>query len=308
MNAQFTSRGSGIITAGVELHANGVKGAGRAEFSVLAVFLKMQFQCPAQMTGSRLDFRELRCRVSPFEEAYIAYSQPAFLNVQVQSKKVHRDEMVVVEIPLDHRRLALINRLRKGGDVKLRLDLELLADELTEIRLQPSHWAFLARHRFESQLHIHISRSDWLQQILPGMEFENTHIIELPAIPINRCHALKSSFNALQQAQKLENQGFYDEAVAKCRIALEPFFETVDKPDSKGTVRKVPVLKAVWQSRLGQRTYDWLNSSLVTIKQATNQSHHLSSTSYDQQEAQMLLIVTTALLAYVAKVDEKTPE
>ena len=60
-------------------------------------------------------------------------------------------------------------------------------------------------------------------------------------------------------------------------------------------------LKAAWQTRLAQRTYDWLDSSLAAMRQAGNEAAHMSSTSYGQVEAQMLLLVTTALLAYAAK-------
>ncbi len=303
MSESFTLRS--YIVAEVEVGSNNAYGTGRAELPVLVVNLRLIFRSP-RGSGTSLDFREIRCRVSPFDATYIATSLPVYLKVRVKPGEERKDDWVHVEIPLDLTRLALINRLRNGGDVKIRLDLELLADEVVEVahtqdKLQPSVWGLVERHHMQTKLRVVIPRSKWVEQVLPGMEFGRAHIMELATIPIESCAGVKAAFDALQQAQKLEGQGFYNEAVAKCRIALEAFLEITDKTDGKGGVRKVPTLKAEWQTRLGQRTYEWLNGSLVTVKQATNKSVHLSSLNFDQMEAQMLIIVTTALVAYAVK-------
>ncbi len=133
-------------------------------------------------------------------------------------------------------------------------------------------------------------------------EYGKIHIIELPAAQLGEtCLGLKESFDALQQAQKLESQGFYREAVGKCRIALEPFFEMVEKTDDKGEKVKIPILKSSWQTRLGKATYDWLNASLGALKRPANEALHLSSASFGQLETQMFLAVTTAIVAYAIK-------
>jgi hypothetical protein len=216
------------------------------------------------------------------------------------------NQSVYVQIPLDRIRMALLNRLRNGGDIKLRLDLDLLVDELVEVARPQntpgiSIWGLKEHHHLSSKIHVDIPRSKWIDQILPGTEFAKAHIIELPAIPLESCAETKAAFDALQHALKLESQGFYGDAVAKCRVALEPFFERVEKVDGKGEKKKVPILKSSWQVRLGKATYDWLNSALIATKQATDEPHHLSSTSFDQLEAQMLLTVTTSLIAYAVK-------
>jgi len=97
--------------------------------------------------------------------------------------------------------------------VKFRFDLELFADELVEVArsqkpLNPSIWGFVEHHQMRSSLAVTIPRSVWVEQILPGTEFGKVHIIELSAIPIESCAGVKSSFEALQQALKLESQGF----------------------------------------------------------------------------------------------------
>lgn len=272
---------------------------------MLCVTLQMLFRGP-KTPKNVLDFQELRCRLSPFEGAYIAVSLPAPLQLQLTSGREVSKHSVYLEIPLDRHRLAVINRLRNGGDVKLRFDFELLADELVEVAqqpgtLQPSVLALKEHYRMMAKAHAEIPRSRWIEQVLAQTGFAKVHVLELPAIPFESCVGMKASFDALQHAYKLESQGFYGEAIAECRIALEPFFERVDKIDDKGEKKKVLVLKSSWETRLGKTTYDWLNSALTAMRQATNEPHHLSSSSFGQLEAQMILTVTTSLIAYAAK-------
>jgi len=297
---------NGFIVAEVGIDANGICGTGRAELPILVAPLRFHFRCPKD-SGASIDFRELRCRVSPFDGVHIVGSLPAPLQTLLTAGQESPNNLVHLQIEIDRTRLALINRLRNGGDVKLRLDLELLADELVEVaRLKDMRasvvWGLKEHHRMQTNLQVVIPRSVWIERVLPGTEFAKVHIIELAAVPIENCAGLKESFEALQQAQKLESQGFYREAVGKCRLALEPFFEKIDKTDDKGETKKIPVLKAAWQTRLGKATYDWLNASLSILKGPTNQAVHLSSAHFDQLEAQMFLAVTTAVVAYAIKV------
>src|SRR5579859_3384432 len=304
MSSHFTGP-SGYIVAEVAIETNGINGIGGAQSPALAVTLQVLFRCPKD-PGTTINFRELRCRVSPFEGTYFALSLPVYLNYRLTPGTESSGNSVYMEIPLDQRRLALLNRLRKGGDVKLRLDLELLADELVEIARPQnppgtSIWGLKEHHRMFSKVPAEIPRSKWIEQVLPQTEFAKIHILELPAIPLESCAAMKAAFDALQHAYKLESQGFYDDAVAKCRVALEPFFERAEIIDDKGEKRKVPILKSSWQTQLGRVTYDWLNAALIAMKRAADEPHHLSSSSFGQLEAQMLLAVTTSLIAYAVK-------
>jgi len=122
----------GFIAAEVNIDASGFYGTGRAELPVLVAALRLHFRCPKD-SGACMDFRELRCRVSPFDGTYIAGSLPAPLQTLLTSGQESPNNLVHLQIEIDRTRLAVINRLRDGGDVKLRLDFELLADELVEV-------------------------------------------------------------------------------------------------------------------------------------------------------------------------------
>jgi hypothetical protein len=309
MNESFTFDG-GYIGAEVRFHTNGIYGTGMHGHPLLVATLDFMLRGPRQ-PGRCYDFRELRCRLSPFDATYIATSLPAHLNVRLESGQELPSHLVHLEIPLDRPRLATINRMRNGGDVALRLDLELFVDEqigVAQIKdgARPTVWGHYERYRSQSKLHTSIARSTWVEQVLKNTGFSQVHILELPAIPIESCASMKASHDALQQAVKLESQGFYNEAVGKCRIALEPFFVMVEKPGKKGEKKQVPVLNPAWQKRLGKITYEWLNAAFVTMKQPTNKAHHISSTHFNQLDAQMLIAITTALVAYAVKTQPTT--
>jgi hypothetical protein len=308
---EYFSLPGGFIAAETAIEANGISGNGRAEAPILQVAIRMLFRCPKN-PGTSLDFRELRCRVSPFDGVYFAASAPTYLNCRLTAGAELPNELVYVEIPVDRPRLALLNRLRNGGDVRLRLDFELFVDELVEVGRSQNHpnssvWGLREHHRMFAKVQAEIARSKWAEQVLLQTEFAKIHFLELPAIPIESCAEMKDAFNALQHACKLENQGFYVDAIAKCRIALEPFMEMIEQADGNGGKRRVPILKASWETRLGKATYDWLNSAFIATKQATNQTHHLSSATFGQLEAQMILTVATAVVAYAVKTRPDSP-
>src|SRR5882724_1597999 len=126
MMSDYFTLPNGFIVAEVGIDANGIYGTGRAEFPVLVAVLRLVLRCPESESVS-IDFRELRCQVSPFDGVYVAASLPVPVQVRVASGNELKDHLVHLQIPLDRIRLALMERLRKGGDTKLRLDFELLA-------------------------------------------------------------------------------------------------------------------------------------------------------------------------------------
>lgn len=296
--------GAGHIVGEIDVLPNAVSGTGSAEGPIIVVPLMALLRCPNSPRFS-LDFREVRCRVSPFDRTYIAESRPVWIDLRVESGQNLPNQQILLEIPFDRFRLALIERLRGGGDVRLRFDLELQVDELVEIAREkqmpnPSVWGLKAHHRLHAQLTTVIPRSVWLERVLPQTEFARVHIIELPAVPIDGIAPIKRAYDALCQAQKLEKEGHYNDAVGNCRIALECFCEPVEK-QANGQRIKVLMLKSSWQTRLGKATYDWLNACFAAMKQPTNQPHHPSSSGFDRLEAQMLLMITTALVAYAVQ-------
>lgn len=137
------------------------------------------------------------------------------------------------------------------------------------------------------------------EKVLPRLGYGKVMAIELPVISIESCKALEHSFKALEKAQRHFSYGMYDDAVGACRVALEQFFEPMDKGDGSG--KTIPKLKKSWESQLGKASYEWLNTSISSIKDAANKPHHSANDHFDRFGAQMLLTVTTALISYAAQ-------
>lgn len=199
-----------------------------------------------------------------------------------------------------------MERLRDGKDLNLRVDLHLTAEEHRPIEgdqktQRPTIWGVHCVLRLTVQLATTIPRDIWISRVLPNVGHGVVHLVEFPAVPVESCASLEHAFKALQQAQERHKIGLYDDAVGKCRIALEKFFEREDKTGSDGKTREIPVLKKTWETKLGKATYDWLNAALGSIKGAANPTAHSPNVHYSQFDSQMVLAITTAVIAYVAR-------
>lgn len=213
-----------------------------------------------------------------------------------------------LEFALDSARLAALERLRAGGDLKVRLEAELEVMQLRALNLNPQNqpmletvWGQVQRHRLRLGVDVSIPKSVWIERVLPQVGYGLVHLIELPAIPVSAGEAMKHGFEALRQAGELHKTGHHSEAVGKCRAALEEFFEYPEVEDDAGVTRRVPTLKTSWETRLGKATYTWLNQTLAALKAGTNKPHHLASATYSQFDSQMIIMVTTAVVSYAAR-------
>ena len=59
----------------------------------------------------------------------------------------------------------------------------------------------------------------------------------LPAIPLSACAAFAHAFQALKQGQELHLLGLYDDAVGKCRVALETLLDSDSSSGADGVKR-----------------------------------------------------------------------
>jgi hypothetical protein len=216
------------------------------------------------------------------------------------------EEYLNFEFPLDARRIEAIERFRQGGSLKLRLDVQLQVEEYGIIEAhveskRPAVWGLRNVHCLSLMEEIQIPQTDWIERVLPGLGYGKVHILEFPATPLDACAALDHSFKALKQAEEKHRLGFYDDAAGKCRLAIEPFFDHEPVDAGHPESRKIPVLKKHWETKLGKATYDWLKTTLGSIKDATNPPHHSPNEHYGQLDSQMILAVTTAVVAYIAR-------
>ncbi|MEW6159357.1 MAG: hypothetical protein AB1813_18175 [Verrucomicrobiota bacterium] len=228
----------------------------------------------------------------------IADSLPVQINRQVYGTGHPIFGTVSVEFPIDLHRAQAIEASRQG-DMSLSITL---------------HWrlgyvAFWKRGASDvhdgdevgtayEPLQMTIPQSEWVKNVLPGLGLGTVMLVEVPINGIERSPELVNAVKALDDARDRLKVGLYDDAARQCRIALEPFFEQVDKPDGAG---KMPQLKKSWEVKLGQAAYQWLGESVNAIKWAANPVHHSPTARFGRLDTEMLVMVTTALVSYAAR-------
>jgi len=222
-------------------------------------------------------------------------------NIRSGKQNYPIDLFLNIEIPLDVRRLEWIEQKRSGKsfEATLRIDLHVQCFGSTQYTTEFAR-DFINVSSIQGDISFIVPDTQWREQVLPGLGYGKVMVVELPAVSLDDCAALSHSFKALENAQKQFSLGLYDESAGSCRVALDPFFELVEKQDEPG--KKIPKLKKSWERNLGAATYEWLDSNLGAIKQATNKPHHSPNNHFDRLEAQMLLMITIAFVSYVARI------
>ena len=217
-------------------------------------------------------------------------------------------EYLNIEVPLDARRIEWLEQKRAGKsfEATLRINLQVQIfgrNSFTEGF--PS--GLLDVVCIQGDIPFVVPDTHWREKVLPGLGYGKVMVVELPAVSLEACQALDHSYKALEKAQKQFALGLYDETVGSCRIALDQFLELVEKEDEPG--KKIPKLKKSWESRLGEATYQWLNTSLGAIKTEANKPHHSPNNHFDRLEAQMLMMITTSLISFAAaQIEEEGSE
>jgi len=228
-------------------------------------------------------------------------------NLNLLAYEFDQEKYECLEFPLDARRIEWIEQQRQGsllGSLRVSISALVLGQARNTQVVQPPLVVFREVVAIYGEIPFTVPDTQWREKVLPVLGYGKVIAIELPAVPIESFQELNHSFKAILQAQKLFQIGHYDDAVAKCRTALDQFFESVEVDKGDGTTKKIPILKKSWETRLGQATYNWLNESLGAIKDAANKPHHSPNDHFDRLGAQMLIMVTTALISYAANASD----
>jgi hypothetical protein len=303
----FTTVNSGYTLAEAEIDETQIFGSGGCYYPRLSILVRIHFN---QIQAGETDYciTSLNARLYHPKAGLIADALPIHLQRVQRALSAYAagNEQTYLEFPIDARRVAQLETLRDSKDMSLRLDLTLAVQEHgiipgDEKTKRPNIWGLKWLRQLFAQVTFTIPRSVWVEHVLPQIGYGVVHIVELPAVPIAACQALQDAFDSLKLAQSLHAQGHYDEAVMKCRIALDKFFDQVPVDLTHKDSRKVPKLKTSWEIRLGEATAKWLNDVMVSIKIAANPTAHSATRHFDQFESQMLQAITTTVIAYAAR-------
>lgn len=232
-----------------------------------------------------------------FGNEKLANISPVVLNVMRAGGQDYTPEQYInIEIPLDMKRIEWIEQQRENKSFEAKLRINIQEQGFGNITFKSAFPLGLNQvGSIYGEIPIVIHEDIWRGKVLPGLGYGKVVSIELPAISLDSCARLDHSFKALQKAQKQFGLGLYDEAAGSCRIALDQFFESVEIDG-----QKVPKLKSSWETKLGKATYEWLDEALSSIKAASNVAHHSPNSHFDRLGAQMIIMITTALVSYAA--------
>ncbi len=208
-----------------------------------------------------------------------------------------------LEFPLDRYRVELLEQRRNGGDVNLRMDMQILLARFGKRALfgRPESQLPITLSfdtRFGSQTNLQVPQSVWLKSVLPGLGYGVINVLEFPAVALTACNELQHSYSALQRAHTKFTAGEYDEAIWQCRTAVDPLRDELKQIKDGGP----DLLSADWAEKIGTATVDWLLTFFGKTHGIANTPTHSPNTGhFSRLDAQMILTVTTAVVAYVAR-------
>lgn len=93
--------------------------------------------------------------------------------------------------------------------------------------------------------------------------------------------------------------GHYDKVASHCRVALEPFKKQM--PELKKLITSESTVD--WIKALGEGTFEWLDKIVKTTYAVTSKAHHPPSFGhFTKTDAEIIMMVTTATIAFIGKV------
>ncbi len=304
-----TFRGSSSYTiAEIDIDPQRISGFANGPDTLLWINVEFHFWRPNPGQAVDHAYRLLTGHLATQNGARIATLNPVNINSVLLHHHMHRrNEYCNLHFPLDPHRLDFIEKTRNGEDLNLRLLLWLEREEYAAIQdnegKHPAYWSLRSVEQMTLDTHITIPKSNWIDRVLSNIGYGKIHLFELPVVPVEAAQKYAHAFEALKQAQERHKLGQYDDAVGKCRVALEEFFEKKKVVKEGGEQKEISVLKSSWQKKLGSSTYDWLNGAMDALKYAGNKPHHSAHEHYDYYESLMIISITLAVVGFAARSD-----
>jgi hypothetical protein len=196
----------------------------------------------------------------------------------------------------------ITNKIEKQrtGDLPMSISVTAQTAEYEEIELGNASRSFITGFdKASGHVDFQIAQSDWVKNLLPQMGHQSFRLIELPIASQIIPGEYATSMRELEEARKYFLNGDYDKTVAHCRSALDPF-----KP-KKDEIKKYVSSKSefAWAKDVMEATDEWLLKLVKSTSHFTSKTHHIPSTGhFDRTEAEIIMMVTTAIIAYIGKV------
>lgn len=220
------------------------------------------------------------------------------------------NQPIPLAIPLDLFRIQQMEE-RRYGDVSLQFTFTgLFAKHLPVPRKQ----RYSPYERFETsfaQLTVQIPQSYWVNTVLPGLGYGKIHLVEVPI----HVQGLAKTVAELKQAQEEMTQGNYTQVLVHCHNVLELLTtsrkyegERKDLSKSPSFADKIDYLLSLLPDAATQMSREQLAKVFKSLYAITSSAHHASPPPFSRIDAQMTLLMTTAMLSYMGKSLSSTEE
>lgn len=287
----FTNN-AGYIMADIKLTSI----SGRPGLGVSRISLGCDFSFHASANpGTRI--QELRCDVyirgSTNNEMLLGAAFPES-SPYLDTKKIAYQTQVFFCLDLDLRRIEAIEELRKGGDLTFRLILTGIAQPPPSSSEQPS-----LVH--EGNLSLLVNQRAWMDT-LTAAGHGRFLLFEIPFPPSGARKELAEAIDHLEMAKHQFDLGHYDEAVTRCRRALDSL--------TAGLCDGEEVAKAK-QDYFGDREIREdmpIKSRIMFLREVIKHVAHPAAHGealgnqehYNRHDARLMLGATAATLAYAS--------
>lgn len=150
-----------------------------------------------------------------------------------------------------------------------------------------------------------IEQSQWINKVLPQLGHNSYKLIELPLFIEIIPEEYKVSLGEFEEARKYFIKGDYDKTVAHCRAAIDPFYSNKDKFFAlKEFVKSKSEFE--WATKVLVSTEEWLDKIIKATSAFTSKTHHAPSVGhFSRTEAEIVLTITTGIIAYIGKIEYK---
>lgn len=143
-----------------------------------------------------------------------------------------------------------------------------------------------------------IPQSLWITKHLAGLGWQASSIVELPSSNELIPEEYSSSLTELSKANEYFNKGDYDKVVAHCRSAIDPIRKKLPELKSLNTSKS----SYEWIDSVNESTFNWLDKLTKETGNFASKTHHTPSTGhFSRHEAQVVQMITTAIIAYAGK-------
>jgi hypothetical protein len=159
-------------------------------------------------------------------------------------------DQVMFEIPMDLPTIHRIETGRNGGNTRIGLKLRLLFALHGTNGVERFHGGSV------SDLNFTIPRSQWVEELLPGLGYGGLEILEIRYGSGVAAEGLRDSVAEIKEAKKYLAEGQWDKAALHCRMAVEGILT------SQSTTASLPA------NRFDQRVNSFITDNLPGIDDA----------------------------------------